>query len=115
MMRRYPWASTVILAAIVVILQFGTRARAAAPTKPNIIFILSDDYGIDGAGCYGSDRFKGKTPNIDALAESGTRFQRCYAMPVCGPSRCVFVTGRYPFRTGALSNGSAKNPPPKEE
>lgn len=36
-----------------------TRSRAAEQTKkPNIIFILSDDYGIGGVGCYGSDRFK---------------------------------------------------------
>ena len=38
--------------------------------KPNIVFILSDDQGIDGVGCYGSDRFKGKTPNLDSLAET---------------------------------------------
>src|SRR4051812_1384731 len=122
MMRRYALVPRFILAAVVATLLITSTARAAAPAppagksdKPNIIFILSDDYGIDGVGCYGSDRFKTKTPNLDALAKTGTRFQYCYAMPVCGPSRCVFVTGRYPFRTGALSNGSAQYPPPKEE
>lgn len=74
------------------------------PVKPNILFILADDTGIDDYGCYGSDRFKGKTPNIDALAKSGLQFQRCYAQPLCGPSRATLMTGRYVFRTGAISN-----------
>ena len=79
--------------------------RAAdAPRRPNIILILADDYGIDGVGCYGSDRYK--TPHIDALASQGTRFEICHATPLCGPTRCQLITGRYPFRTGGLTNGS---------
>ena len=79
----------------------------AAPTKPNIIFILADDLGIDGVSCYGAD--KHKTPNIDKLAASGTRFETCYAAPLCGPSRCLLLTGRYAFRTGGITNGSWRN------
>ncbi|WP_395740123.1 sulfatase-like hydrolase/transferase [Prosthecobacter sp.] len=78
---------------------------AAEPgTKPNIIFILADDLGHDGLSCYGSD--VRKTPNIDKLAASGTRFDLCYSAPLCGPSRCVLMTGRYAFRTGGIGNGS---------
>jgi arylsulfatase A len=77
---------------------------AAGAGKPNIIFILADDLGIDGVSCYGAD--KHKTPNIDKLAASGTRFETCYAAPLCGPSRCLFLTGRYAFRTGGITNGS---------
>ncbi|MBI5395513.1 MAG: sulfatase-like hydrolase/transferase [Verrucomicrobia bacterium] len=90
-------------------------ANAADPQKPNILFILSDDQGLDGAGCYGSDRFKGKTPNLDKLAETGARFTQCYAMPLCGPSRCTINTGRYGFRTGGSTNGSAHRPSFKDE
>ena len=79
----------------------------AAPAKPNIIFILADDLGIDGVSCYGAD--KHKTPNIDKLAASGTRFETCYAAPLCGPSRCLLLTGRYAFRTGGITNGSWRN------
>jgi arylsulfatase A len=79
-------------------------ARAAEPAKPNIIFVLADDLGIDGVSCYGAD--KHQTPHIDALAASGTRFQTCYAAPLCGPSRCLLMTGRYAFRTGGLTNES---------
>ena len=79
-------------------------APAAAGGKPNIIFILSDAVGLGDIGCYGSDHFK--TPNIDALARGGTRFEYNYAMPLCGPSRCLAMTGRYPFRTGLINNQS---------
>jgi len=74
--------------------------------RPNIIFILSDDVGMDLISCYGSDRFKGKTPNIDALAGAGVRFEICCSAPLCGPTRCELITGRYAFRTGGLTNGS---------
>lgn len=79
-------------------------ADPARSAKPNIVFILADDLGIDGVSCYGAD--KRKTPNIDQLAASGTRFQTCYAAPLCGPSRCLLMTGRYAFRTGGISNQS---------
>jgi arylsulfatase A len=90
-------------------------ARADAPARPNILFILSDDYGIDGVSCYGSDRFKGKTPNLDALAKSGIRFEQCYSTPLCGPSRCTIMTGRYGFRTGGLTNPTAHQPSFRDE
>jgi arylsulfatase A-like enzyme len=77
---------------------------AAGPSKPNIIFVLADDLGLDGVSCYGADAHH--TPQIDALAASGLRFQTCYASPLCGPSRCLLNTGRYAFRTGGLTNQS---------
>ncbi|MBN1855240.1 MAG: sulfatase-like hydrolase/transferase [Pirellulales bacterium] len=86
------------------------QADESQPTKPNIVFILADDLGLDGVGCYGSDRFQGKTPNLDRLAETGVRFTQCYSTPLCGPSRCLIQTGRYGFRTGGLTNQSANQP-----
>jgi len=82
----------------------GGATIAAEPAKPNIIFVLADDLGMDGVSCYGAD--KHQTPNIDALAASGTRFKTCYAAPLCGPSRCLLMTGRYAFRTGGITNQS---------
>jgi len=72
-----------------------------APQKPNIIFILADDYGAGEVGCYGADNYK--TPNIDALARSGIRYTHAYTAPLCGPSRACILTGRYAFRTGATN------------
>ena len=85
----------------------------ASPRKPNIVFILADDLGTGNVGCYGSDNFK--TPNIDALAKTGTRFERCYASPLCGPSRAMLMTGRYAFHTGMTSNDSGPLLKPEKE
>jgi arylsulfatase A len=85
---------------ILIILCLVVQNAFAADRPPNIVFFLTDDLGIDGFGCYGSDRFKDKTPNVDALAASGLRFDYCYSMPTCNPSRCALMTGRYEFHTG---------------
>ena len=85
------------------------------PSRPNIVFLFADDLGIEGINCYGSDRFKDKTPNIDALARTGIRFERAYSAPLCGPSRCQIMTGRYGFRTGGVNNQAAHNPSFKDE
>jgi arylsulfatase A-like enzyme len=82
-------------------------AMVAGPSKPNIVFVLADDLGIDGVSCYGADQHR--TPHIDSLAASGLRFSTCYASPLCGPSRCLLMTGRYAFRTGGLTNQSWRN------
>ena len=69
--------------------------------KPNIVFILADDLGIDGVSAYGADFFK--TPVIDKLAKEGIRYTNAYTVPLCGPSRALILTGRYAFRTGAVN------------
>jgi len=83
-------------------------AEGASPSsgKPNIIFVLGDDMGIDSRiGCYGSGDNPSRTPNLDALAAGGIRFERCFASVICGPTRCLIMTGRYPFRTGGWDHG----------
>ena len=65
--------------------------------KPNIIFLLTDDMGYGDVACYGGKFVP--TPNIDRLAEEGTKFTQFYAAaPVCSPSRTGFLTGMYPGR-----------------
>ena len=71
---------------------------AAPPDRPNFLVVLMDNIGQDWFGCYGS--LEGQTPEIDKLAASGVRFRHCYVVPLCSTSRHVFLTGRYPFRTG---------------
>jgi len=67
--------------------------------QPNVIFVLTDDQGPWAAGCYGNDEIR--TPNIDRLAATGTRFSRFFvATPVCSPSRATFLTGRIPSQHG---------------
>ena len=65
----------------------------AAPTKPNIIFILSDDLAQGDVGCYGQKLIQ--TPNLDRMAVDGTRFTQAYCgTTVCAPSRTSLITGR---------------------
>ena len=67
--------------------------------KLNFVFIMVDDLGWTGLGCYGSNYYE--TPNIDLLAEQGIRFTDGYATcAVCSPTRASFMTGRYPARVG---------------
>jgi arylsulfatase A len=94
----------VVMAALATALPVRAAEAKASTQKPNIIFILSDDVGLGDVGATGGPF---KTPQLDALAKGGTRFEYCYATPLCGPTRCLFLTGRYPFRTGLISNQSA--------
>jgi arylsulfatase A len=73
-------------------------ADAAKPaSKPNILFILTDDLGWTDGGCFGSKFYE--TPNIDRLATQGMRFTDNYsACTVCSPSRAAVLTGEYPAR-----------------
>ncbi|MGE5420630.1 MAG: sulfatase, partial [Chloroflexota bacterium] len=67
--------------------------------KPNVIFILLDDFGYSDLGCYGSKFYE--TPNIDNLARQGVRFTDAYAAcPVSSPTRASIMTGKYPVKTG---------------
>ena len=109
--RRFlKWAGA---AAATAMLPQTPSPAAERSKKPSIIFILSDDYGIGGVGGYGSDRFK--TPNLDALAQTGVRYEYCFSMPLCAPSRGVCMTGRYPFRTGVINNSTGGQLLPDKE
>src|SRR5881396_933532 len=74
-------------------------AHALAAAKPNIVFILADDMGYADPACMGSTDIR--TPNIDRLAKEGVKFTDFYAnAPVCTPTRCAFMTGRWQQRVG---------------
>ena len=96
------------------LLSFQTCLTAQVSNqKPNIIFVLADDLGIDGLSCYGADIYK--TPNIDNLAKEGIKFTHAYTAPLCGPSRAMILTGRYAFRTGAVNQDQTGTMQPSVE
>jgi len=80
----------------------------SAASRPNVIVILADDLGYGDTGVYGSKIIR--TPNIDALAASGTRFTAGYVTnPVCAPSRAALMTGRYQQRFGYEFNPDGRD------
>ena len=94
MMRAF---SRILFASLILSVSFADEA------KPNLLIILADDMGYGDLGCMGSELLK--TPNIDALAESGVLCSQAYvASPVCSPSRAGLLTGRDPRRFGYQAN-----------
>lgn len=83
----------------------------SAAEQPNILVFVADDMAWNDCGAYGHPSIR--TPNIDALAKSGLRFDRAYlTCSSCSPSRCSMLTGRYPHETGA---GELHLPLPKDQ
>ncbi len=76
----------------------GANARQA-PDRPNVVFILADDLGLNDLSATGSDFYE--TPNIDRIANEGTVFTQGYAASrVCSPSRASIMTGKFTARHG---------------
>lgn len=70
---------------------------------PNILLVLFDDLGVGDLSSYGNRLIR--TPNIDALAARGTKFDSFYSSsPVCTPSRAGLLTGRLPTRSHAANH-----------
>src|SRR5688572_8926746 len=75
----------------------------AAEAKPNVLFIMADDYRPE-LGSYGSP---GRTPNLDRLARRSVQFERAYCQQaVCNPSRSSMLTGLRPDTLKLWSNGT---------
>jgi len=83
---------------------FGLHA-AAPPARPNIVLVMADDQGWGDTGYNGHPELK--TPNLDALAKTGLRFNRFYTAHFnCSPTRGSIMTGRHPDRYGTFSPGA---------
>lgn len=89
-------------------------------SKPNIVFILADDFGYSSVNAYGADKNLVRTPHIDNLAEAGMRFTNAYTpASVCSPTRYGFLMGRYPWRSpmkfGVVDPDGPLLPDPEKE
>jgi arylsulfatase A-like enzyme len=93
----------ILLRALLALAVLFTEA-IAAERLPNLVVILSDDYGYGSAGCYGANPALVQTPNIDRLASEGRRFtDGNTTSSVCSPTRYSLLTGRYCWRTSLTS------------
>ena len=73
-------------------------------SRPNFLLIMTDQHRADHLGCYGNPIVQ--TPNIDALAACGTRFEQFYVnCPICMPNRIAMMTARMPTTNGSRHNG----------
>lgn len=73
--------------------------------KPNIIYILTDQWRAQATGYSGDPNLTGKTPNLDKLASEGINFKNAISTtPVCTPYRASLLTGQYPTTTGMFLN-----------
>jgi arylsulfatase A-like enzyme len=69
----------------------------AAAAKPNLLYVLADDYGRNDVGYHGSEI---ATPTLDRLAHAGVKLESFYTQPICAATRASVMTGRYVHRLG---------------
>lgn len=79
--------------------------RAAGGTRPNVLFVLVDQWRFSAFSHGEINDALVQTPNLDAFAAEGLRWRKAYAtQPVCTPERATLMTGRYPHQTGMTHN-----------
>jgi arylsulfatase A-like enzyme len=99
------------LTVLLAFLAAASAAFAAAPKRPNFLWLLIEDSSPSAYSCYG-EQPAASTPNIDRLAATGVRFQRFYTTaPVCSASRSAFNTGMYQTTLGAHQHRTPNKKP----
>ncbi|RMF38946.1 MAG: DUF4976 domain-containing protein [Planctomycetota bacterium] len=94
--------------AIVACVMWSAALGADDQSRPNILFIFTDDHCQQALSAYDPTRIT--TPNMDRIAREGMKFTRCYVTnSICGPSRAVIQTGKYSHLNGFLRNGNVFN------
>ena len=96
----HQYSALIIALAATVFAPLAAQAQTAG-AKPNIILIMSDDFGYGDAGAYGGGEGRGMpTPALDRMAAEGMTFYSFYGQPSCTPGRAAVQTGRIPNRSG---------------
>ena len=91
---------TVLCSFLSLIVVAATAAADEKLGKPNIVFVLADDWGLGDVKCFGGDRCRIDTPHMDALAKQGMKFTDAHSSSsVCTPTRYGVLTGRYNWRS----------------
>ena len=88
----------------------ATFGQSKLNSRPNIIYIMSDDHAWQAISAYGGPlKDIAPTPNIDRIAAAGMRFNRCLVTnSISGPCRAVILTGKYSHLNGFIANEGQK-------
>ncbi len=93
--RKLPFLAPLLLAPALI--------HGVEPSRPNVVLCMTDDQGWGDVSYNGLTKIK--TPNLDAMAAAGLRFNRFYAQQTCSPTRASVLTGRHPNRIGVFWPG----------
>ena len=105
--RKFPAAIACGIAALG--LSVACSGPSSQASRPNILFIMSDDHATNAISSYGS-RIN-KTPNIDRLATQGMRLENCFVTnSICTPSRAAILTGQYSHLNGVYTLSDPLDP-----
>jgi len=94
----YPIILTCFLICLFTSCENTSSTNKKAPTKPNVILIITDDQGYGDFGCHGNPYIQ--TPNLDDFHKEAVRLTDFHVSPTCAPTRAALMTGRYTNRTG---------------
>lgn len=90
---------------LAIVMAMAMQSVTHAQSRPNILFIFTDDHAAHAMSCYGSKI--NTTPNLDRIANEGMLFTNCFCTnSICGPSRAVIQTGKHSHLNGFLQNGN---------
>ena len=90
--------SSLLPLTLFVVLAISATAATGAPTRPNIVFVITDDQGYGDLGFTGNPVVK--TPHIDRLAAESSQLKDYHVAPTCSPTRAALLTGHWTDRTG---------------
>jgi arylsulfatase A-like enzyme len=103
-MKSFKFSRLAVLILVVIL----SKELSAQSSRPNIIYIMSDDHAYQAISAYGYGL--NHTPNIDKLADQGMLFTRAFVTnSICGPSRAVMLTGKHSNVNGFMDNHSTFN------
>jgi len=108
-MRKLKYIS--IAFSIILILQSCSKDNSngipSSSSKPNILLIIADDFGLDACPNYNIGTIKPNMPHLQKMANKGITFDNFWAFPMCSPTRASIITGKYGVKTGVLNASNA--------
>jgi len=84
----------------------NTIGEISSSSKPNILLIIADDFGLDACPNYDIGATKPTMPHLQEIVNNGITFDNFWAFPMCSPTRASILTGKYGVKTGVLNASS---------